>query len=109
MAQPDGSQSYYQDIQLSQIHDTRAERILCTNDNYHLNDTIHKLDVDAQDAFRYVCHFMFTQAHMVSSNAHDGRIHEQMNSTKGIKLFGEAAVNALLKEFVTQFEKLEVY
>ena len=82
---------------------------MCTDDNHHLNDAINKLDVDAQDAFRYVCYFMSTQVHTISANVHDSRIHEQMNFTKGIKMFGEAAVNALLKEFVTQFEKLEVY
>ena len=74
----------------------------------HIDEAIVKADSDPKDLMNFVTHYIFLQ---MAANLRPVNPHDQMSAKKGIKKFGTAAVEALIKEFaqlidLTVFEGL---
>ena len=67
---------------------------------------LNDIDDNPLDALNYIVHYMFAQLGTTSIN--DPSLFQQMSTKRGINIFGEPAVQALLKEFV-QFSDLNVF
>ena len=106
MNNSDHPQSY--ETQYTQLEDQKAR----TSENRDFSrediiDALNGVDGNPNDALTYIVHLMFTQLG-VENEVTDPSMFQQMNAKRGISLFGDAAVQALLKEFI-QFSDLKVF
>ena len=67
---------------------------------------LNDIDDNPLDALNYIVHYMFAQLGTTSIN--EPSLFQQLSAKRGINIFGEPAVQALLKEFV-QFSDLNVF
>ena len=70
-------------------------------------DALNGVDGNPNDALNYIVHFMFTQLG-TTDDITDPSMFQQMNAKRGIRIFGDVAVQALVKEFI-QFSDLKVF
>ena len=70
-------------------------------------DALNGVDGNPNDALNYIVHFMFTQLG-TTDDITDPSMFQQMNTKRGIRIFGDVAIQALVKEFI-QFSDLKVF